>query len=163
MDGAAFDLHSAGGERDGDLSVHEGRHGPRSGGGTEYRRRYGRHNAQARYRRALDDRGEASGGGRGRLGWGDSDFDHELPTDEVEAMLALTNIFLVGTGRMNPCSHTAAAFWVGVLGRVEGTTHRCWSGVSLPKSRRRTQPRHDPACPSRIGHARQRWAHHTTL
>ena len=34
----AFDLHSAGRERDGDLSVREGRHCPRSVGGIEYRR-----------------------------------------------------------------------------------------------------------------------------
>ena len=81
-------------------------------------------------------------------------FDHELPTDEVEFVLALRfrNIFLgvglVGTGmggRMNPCRRTAAAFWVGVLGRVLGTIHRCWSGDSMPPPR----PSRSDAAPSR--------------
>ena len=78
-------------------------------------------------------------------------------------MLALTNMFLAGTGRMNPCSRTAAGILGRGVGTVEGTTHSCWSGVSLPKSRRRTQSRHDRTCASRIGHAGQQWAHYTTL
>ena len=77
-------------------------------------------------------------------------FDHELPTDEVEVVLALRNIFLTvgrsGAGLMNPCSRTAAVFWVGVLGLVVGTTHLCWSGDSRPKPR---PSRSENAAPSR--------------
>ena len=76
-------------------------------------------------------------------------FDHELPTDELEVVLALRNIFLTvgraGAGLMNPCSRTAAVFWVGVLGRVEGTIHLCRSGDSTPKPR----PSRSDAAPSR--------------
>ena len=93
-------------------------------------------------------------------------FDHELPTDEVEIMVALKKLFsavgLAGMGRMNPCSRTPAAFWVGVLGQVEGTVHRCLSGDSMPRPR----PEQSDAAPSRplrTRHARQRWAHYTTL
>ena len=65
-------------------------------------------------------------------------FDHGLPTDGVEVVLALRfrDIFLVvgmagtGVGRMNPCSRTAAAFWVGVLGRGEGTIIVAGRGIA---------------------------------
>jgi len=66
-------------------------------------------------------------------------FDHVLPTDELEVVLALRKIFLtVGLswgGLINPCSRTAAVFWVGVLGRVVGTIHRRWSGDSMIRPR----------------------------
>lgn len=104
----AFDLHSAGRERDGDLSVREGGYCPRSVGGIEYRRRYGRQNARARYRRTLDDGGERSGGRGADLDGAIAMFDHKLPTDEVEVVLALKKIFLTvglpGTARMNLCA-----------------------------------------------------------
>jgi hypothetical protein len=77
-------------------------------------------------------------------------FDHELPVDELEVVLALRRIFLtiglLGAGLMNPCNRTAAVFWVGVLGRVVGTTHRFWSGDSTPKPR---PSRSEKAAPSR--------------
>ena len=57
--GAAVDLHS-----DGRVTLAFAREDIARGrlGETEYRRRYGRQNALARYRRAVDDRGERSGG-----------------------------------------------------------------------------------------------------
>ena len=77
-------------------------------------------------------------------------FDHVLPVDELEVVLALRNVFLTvglpGAGLMKPCNRTAAVFWVGVLGRVMGTTHRCWTGDSVPKPR---PSRSENAAPSR--------------
>ena len=77
-------------------------------------------------------------------------FDHALPVDELEVVLALRNIFLTvglaGAGLMNPCSRTAAVFWVGVLGRVVGTIHLCWSGDSMLKPR---PSRSEETAPSR--------------
>lgn len=41
-------------------------------------------------------------------------FDHELPVDELEVVLALRNVFLTigltGAGLMKPCNRTAAVF-----------------------------------------------------
>ena len=100
-------------------------------------------------------------------------FDHELPTDEVEVVLLLRfrNIFLAvglagtGAGLMNPCSRTAAAFWVGLLGRVEGMIHRCWSGDSMltPRPSRSDATLSRSYMPIAERAARQRWAHDTAL
>ena len=62
-------------------------------GETEYRRRYGRQNALARYDGLLTMAAKDLAGA-GRLGWGDS--------DKVEVVLALRNIFLA-LGTIHRC------------------------------------------------------------